>query len=128
MKKFNKNLNMENSINKFYEATEELHNNFVVIRITQGPFKGIEYTYEKIGVEESEDKKSARLIFNPIIVKNTSNVILDDDFYKLCGDVVIDLLDKWIEENNESESRTDYFENPDDKRRLLSQGDPISEE
>lgn len=119
---------MENSTLDLYEATEELYNDFVVIRIKRGPFEGVEYTYEKIGVEESEDKTKAKLIFNPIIVKNPKNAILNDDFFKLAGDVVIDLLEKWIEENNESENRTDDFTNPDDKRRLLSQGDPISEE
>ena len=120
---------MEKSIIDLYEATEELHNGFVVIRIKSGPFEGVQYTYEKIGVEESEDKQTAKLIFNPIIVKNPNEVILGDDFAKVAGDVVMHLLEKWIEENeNESEDRTDNITNPDDQRRLLSQGDPISEE
>lgn len=119
---------MENSINNLYEATEELYNDFVVIRIKSGPFEGIEYTYEKIGVEESSDKKTAKLIFNPIVVKNPKDVIINDDFFKLAGDVVIDLLERWLEENDEPKNRTDDFENPNDKRRLLSQGDPIFEE
>lgn len=119
---------MENSTANLYEATEELHNGFVIIRIKSGPFEGVEYTYEKIGVEESDDKKTARLIFNPIVVKNPKDAILNDDFFKLAGDVVMHLLEKWLEENDEPENRTDDFTNPDDKRRLLSQGDPISEE
>ena len=120
---------MEKSIKDLYEATEELHNGFVIVRIKSGKFEGVEYTYEKIGVEETEDKKSARLIFNPIIVKNPKDVILGEDFFQVAGDVVIDLLEKWIEEqDNEPENRVDHFENPDDQRRLLAQGDPISEE
>lgn len=120
---------MENLIHNLYEATEELHNGFVVIRIKSGLFEGVEYTYEKIGVEETEDKQNARLIFNPIIVKNPKDVILGEEFFKLAGDVVIDLLEKWIEEtNNESENRTDNITNPDDERRLLSQSDPIPQE
>ena len=120
---------MEKSITEMYEATEELHNGFVIVRIKSGQFEGVEYTYEKIGVEESEDKKHAKLIFNPIIVKNPKDAILGEDFFKLAGDVVIDLLEKWIEElDNEPENRIDHFENPDEQRRLLTQGDPISEE
>ena len=119
---------MENLTANLYEATEELHNGFVVVRIKSGPFEGVEYTYEKIGVEETEDKKSARLIFNPIIVKNPKDVILGEDFFQVAGDVVIDLLEKWIEEQDESENRTDDITDPDDKRRLLAQGDPVSEE
>lgn len=120
---------MEKSITELYEATEELHNGFVIIRIKSGEFEGVEYTYEKIGVEESEDKETARLIFNPIVVKNPKDVTLSDEFFKLVGDVVINLLEKWIEEEkNESENRTNNIANPDDERRLLSQGDPISEE
>ena len=129
MNTFKRSLDMENSIVKIYEATEETHNGFVVVRIKSGNFEGVEYTYEKIGVEETEDKKHAKLIFNPIIVKNPNNVILDDEFFKLAGDVIIDLLEKWIEETeNESEDRADNFTNPDDERRLLSQGDPIPQE
>jgi len=120
---------MENLMLNIYEATEQTHNGFVVVRIKTGKFEGVEYTYEKIGVEESEDKKHARLIFNPIVVKNPNNVTLNDEFFKLAGDVVIDLLEKWIEETeNESEDRTNNFTNPDDERRLLSQGDPIPQE
>ena len=84
---------MENLTHNLYEATEELHNGFVIIRIKSGPFEGVEYTYEKIGVEETEDKKNARLIFNPIVVKNPKDVILNEDFFKLVGDVVTDLLE-----------------------------------
>lgn len=119
---------MENSTANLYEATEELHNGYVIVRIKTGPFKGVEYTYEKIGVEETQDKQSARLIFNPIIVKNPNDVKLDEDFFKLAGDVVIDLLEKWIEEQNESENRVSDITDPDDQRRLLAQGDPVSEE
>lgn len=120
---------MENSTAKIYEATEELHNGFVIIRIKSGLFEGVEYTYEKIGVEESDDKKTAKLIFNPIVVKNPNDAILNEDFFKLAGDVVIDLLEKWIEEaENESENRIDNITDPDDERRLLAQGDPVSEE
>ena len=46
----------------------------------------------------------------------------------LAGDIVIELLDNWLEESaNESENRTDDITDIDDKRRFLSQGDPISE-
>lgn len=129
MNESKRNLNMENLMLNIYEATEQTHNGFVVVRIKTGKFEGVEYTYEKIGVEESEDKKHARLIFNPIVVKNPNNVTLNDEFFKLAGDVVIDLLEKWIEETeNESEDRTNNFTNPDDERRLLSQGDPIPQE
>ena len=48
---------MEKSMAELYEATEELHNGFVIIRIKSGLFEGVEYTYEKISVEESEDKQ-----------------------------------------------------------------------
>lgn len=120
---------MENSMSNFYEATEELHNGFVVIRIKIGQFEGVEYTYEKIGVDETPDKQSARLIFNPIVVKNPKNATLGEDFYKFAGDVIIDLLEKWIQEqDNESTNRIDNITNTDDERRLLSQGDPIPQE
>ena len=50
---------MENSIAKIYEYTEKTHNGYVVIRIRHGEYEGVEYTYEKLSVDEGIDKKSA---------------------------------------------------------------------
>jgi hypothetical protein len=121
---------MENLMANLYESTEELHDGFVVIRIKSGPFEGVEYTYGKIGITETDDKKYAKLILNTTVVKNPKNVILEDEFHKVAGDIVLHLLDEWLKEKeeNESENRIDDITEPDDERRLLSQGDPISEE
>ena len=79
-------------------------------------------------MDEGIDKKSARLNFNINLVENPKEVIIGEEFYMLAGDIVIELLDNWLEESaNESENRTDDITDIDDKRRLLSQGDPISE-
>ena len=119
---------MENSIAKIYEYTEKTHNGYVVIRIRHGEYEGVEYTYEKLSVDEGIDKKSARLNFNINLVENPKEVIIGEEFYMLAGDIVIELLDNWLEESaNESENRTDDITDIDDKRRFLSQGDPISE-
>ena len=120
---------MEKSISDLYEASDQTHENFVIIRIKDGPYIGIEYTYGKISVSESDDKTTAKFIFDPVIVKNPNNVKLDDVFFKLVGDILGNLLKKWIEEtDDEFEDRTDNITDIDDKRKLLSQGDPIFKE
>ena len=129
MKQFKRILNMEKPISDLYEASDQTHENFVIIRIKDGPYIGIEYTYGKISVSESDDKTTAKFIFDPVIVKNPNNVKLDDVFFKLVGDILGNLLEKWIEEtDDEFEDRTDNITDIDDKRKLLSQGDPIFKE
>lgn len=129
MKKFKWNLSMEKSISDLYEATEQTHEDYVIIRITDGPYRGVEYTYGNISVAESEDKSQAKLVFDPTVVKNPNDAKLDEAFFNLVGDVLVNVLEKWIEETkDEFEDRTDDITKPDDKRKLLSQGDPIFEE
>jgi hypothetical protein len=120
---------MEKSISDLYEASDQTHEDFVIVRIKDGPYVGVEYTYGKISVSESEDKTAAKFIFDPIIVKNPNDVKLDDVFFKLVGDVLVNLLENWIEETkDEFEDRTDNITDIDDERKLLSQGDPIFKE
>ena len=68
-------------------------------------------------------------MFDPTVVKNPNDAKLDEAFFNLVGDVLVNVLEKWIEETkDEFEDRTDDITKPDDKRKLLSQGDPIFEE
>jgi len=129
MKSFRRNLSMEKSIKSLYEATEQIHNGFVVIKISSGLFEGIEFSYGKIDIKEDKENDRAVLHYKIDLVKNPNNVTLDEKFDKITGDIIVDLLEDWLEENeNEFEDRIDNITNPDDKRKLLSQGDPISEE
>jgi hypothetical protein len=120
---------MEKSIKSLYEATEQVHNGFVVIKINSGKFEGIEFSYGKIDIKEDKENDRAVLHYKIDLVKNPNDVTLDEKFDQLTGDIVVDLLEDWLEENeNEFEDRVDDITDTDDKRKLLSQGDPISEE
>lgn len=102
------------------------------IRITQGPFAGVEYAYGKVGAEEQGDG-SAVLSFEYVILETTeacSRDLLDnsEEFKTHIGDILSDLIiDEVKETENASESRDDNTSKSTDQRAVRASGYSVSE-
>ena len=74
-------------------------NNFQVIRIIKGLFKGVEFTYGGVAFEETDDE--LKMSFEHNIVNDY--ILADahqDSFKKITGDILIAILDEQMLNNS----------------------------
>ena len=91
---------------------EKQNSDFTSIKIEDGPYKGVIYTYGKVSVEEpTEDNGNATLTFDfkveevpPVFGKSCEEIENDETFSPLIGDILVGILEESTKENNEESS------------------------
>jgi len=76
--------------NKYFEVTDRLIDNVSIIRITDGEFEGVEFTFGSVAVEPDGD--SARLKFEYNIVTGEHLIDPLDRFKNLICDILTDIM------------------------------------
>lgn len=76
--------------NKYFEVTDRLINNVSVIRITDGEFEGVEFTFGAVSV--SEENETAKLSFEYNLISDDNLIEPEDRFQNLIGSILSDIM------------------------------------
>lgn len=84
-----------------YVVLENKHNGMHAIKLTEGAFEGIIYTYGKVSFDEDEENDTVRIAFEYEIIDNASKGMTDmKPFENYIGKILEELIHQGIEENN----------------------------
>ena len=82
-------------------VTENIHNGLQAIKLTEGAFEGIIYTYGKVSIDADEENDSATLKFDYEILDYAEKGLSDKKpFEKYIGNILEHLIHEGIQENN----------------------------
>ena len=82
------------------KTVESKYNGVQALRLTEGPFEGIIYTYGKVSFDENATDKVA-LHFEYDIWDNAGKQFTDPaPFEKYIGDILVEMIHRGIEDNN----------------------------
>jgi|TARA_Y100000310_G_scaffold338646_1_gene428881 hypothetical protein len=87
------------------------------IRIDEGPYKGIVYTYGIVGFEESEEEDNLHIPFSYDIINNPNrvDVLEDEDFHSIMSRILNCILTYNVKRQADAresrENNTDEFSN-----------------
>ena len=88
--------------NKPYKILEEIEveDNFAVLEITEGNYKGFRYHYEKVKVDEIDDQAVLRFSYNEVCDGNKTTFSEEKEFEleQLLGDILVDIITIYSEE------------------------------
>lgn len=73
-----------------------------VIKILDENFKGVAVSVGKVSINASEDKEEATLSYDYDLVEVPEGIEITEDFNKLLGDIIIDILETKLENNPDS--------------------------
>lgn len=100
-------MNLNDIITFVEKPSSELYS----LKVLQGPYSGVIYTYGKVNVKENEDLSSAKLKFKfmievapaPYTIKELEE---DTDFKNFMGDVLTELLEEKIHNDELTDGNT----------------------
>jgi len=78
-----------------YEVLDKQINGFAVIRISEGEFQGVQYTYGALSIEEDTVNDVAKLKFEYDIIEGSVNDV--SGFESLIAVILHDTLDTQVE-------------------------------
>ena len=86
-----------------YKFVENKDKTWTGIGLTEeaGKYQGVVYRYGEVKVIENEEKTEASLQFEFDVLDSNGlpKEMFDDDFYKVIGDVLTDILEKQMKED-----------------------------
>jgi|TARA_R110000868_G_scaffold123970_7_gene327996 hypothetical protein len=98
-------------ISEFYTYVENKDKSWTGIGLTEkaGKFQGVVYKYGKVNVKENEEKTEASLQFDWDVLDSNGlpKEMMDDDFFKLIGDILQDIIHKQMNEGELQYVNTD---------------------
>jgi hypothetical protein len=84
-----------------YQVLEHKHSGLQAIKLTEGAYEGIIYTYGKVSFDPNEENDTLHLKFEYEILENADRGMTDmKPFEKYIGDILEELLHQGVEENN----------------------------
>ena len=60
------------------------------IKIKDGKYQDMAWEYGKVSFDENSDE--LKLSFDYIIIENPNEIVVDDDLYKLMGDILVEII------------------------------------
>jgi len=88
---------------KIYELTDNNSGNgFVILRITEGEFKNVEFAFDTVKLNEGEDENASNMTINFDVLKSPDQRSCQDmenmeSFHKIIGDIIVDILEEYID-------------------------------
>lgn len=86
------------NINDVFEVTDKLIHHTATILITAGEFKGIEFTYGAVALEEQNNK--AVLKFDYTVVAGAELITNETKFKQLTGDILTCIMENQLSDNS----------------------------
>jgi hypothetical protein len=87
--------------NPRYVVVESKKDGLQAIKLTEGAFSGIMYTYGKVSFDEDEVNDKVHLRFDyEILHQNKNNLFDKTSFEQYIGDILQELIHEGIEQNN----------------------------
>lgn len=84
-----------------YQVLEHKHSGLQAIKLTEGAYEGIIYTYGKVSFEEDEQNDKLHLKFEYELLDNADKGITDMKLFEsYIGDILEELLHQGVAENN----------------------------
>jgi len=84
-----------------YQVLEHKHSGLQAIKLTEGAFEGIIYTYGKVSFDPDEKNDKLHLKFEYEILENGDKGMTDmKPFEAYIGDILQELLHQGVEQNN----------------------------
>ena len=85
--------------NKRYTFAQRQQDDYTCIKLTEGKYKDIIYSYGKVGFKPKGDSDQMGVIFDYTIQRNPNDVDWDNqDFIDYIGDVLVEIMDKQLKE------------------------------
>lgn len=83
-----------------YEVTQKVtHDGFHILKLIEGKFAGVEYSYSKVAFEEGED--DAKLVFDyEVYDGHQISEKMADEFSNTIGDILVQILKEQVEKND----------------------------
>lgn len=88
---------------KNYELTDNNSDNgLAILRITEGEFKNVEFAFDTVNLNESEDEDTSSMTINFDVLKSPDERSCQDienmeSFHKIIGDIIVDILEEYID-------------------------------
>lgn len=88
---------------KIYELTDNNSDNgLVILRITEGEFKNVEFAFDTVKLNEGEDENESNMTINFDVLKSPDQRSCQDienmeSFHKIIGDIIVDILEEYID-------------------------------
>ena len=60
------------------------------IKIDKGKYKGLVWEYGKVTFDENQEE--LKLSFDYTIIENPTETVVDDDLYRLMGDILVEII------------------------------------
>jgi len=115
-----------------YVVRDNDESKFTAIRIDEGKFKDTVYLYDEVQVGKEMEDGSLNMHFTIRVAQSTNEnpFEFEDEFHKICGDILISCLEKGIRKEDEVDIiyRDHDSKSLVDQRRLQQEGITISEE
>lgn len=93
-------LTMKNNLRN-YVTVQNRSNGHDAIKLTDGAYEGIIYSYGKVGFEEDETNDALKISFEYEVLDYSDKVITDmKPFEKYIGDILQELIHEGIANNN----------------------------
>ncbi len=86
-----------------FKLRPDVDSHFTGIEILEGDYEGCVYYYGKTQLIEDEDEYGTtfmRVKFDYNMVENPNNKSEDQDFINCAGDILVDILDRQLEEDD----------------------------
>lgn len=87
---------MTDIISESFEITEKAVSGFKIIRVKQGKFAGVEYTYGAVGINFPDGDDSAPHLSYEVTVLHGVADLEDEDFVRLTGDILFSIIDQQL--------------------------------
>ena len=88
---------------KIYELTDNNSDNgLVILRITEGEFKNVEFAFDTVKLNEGEDENTPNMTIYFDVLKSPDERSCQDienmeSFHKIIGDIIVDILEEYID-------------------------------
>jgi hypothetical protein len=98
-------------LSKLYTYVENKDQTWTGIGLTQeaGKYQGVVYRYGEVKIVEDENGENATLQFEWDVLDSNGlpKEMIGEDFFKLIGDILVDIMEKQIEEDSLQYVNTD---------------------
>lgn len=88
---------------KIYElADNNSDKGLVILRITEGEFKNVEFAFDAVKLNDDEDENTSNMTINFDVLKSPDERSCQDienmeSFHKIIGDIIVDILEEYID-------------------------------
>ncbi len=104
---------MKNETHPKYEYVEDANNKELeCIKITEGKYDGFVYQYGQVSINEEDSDQEASLNFNYRIEEDVKDSDADE-LQNVLGDILVDILEKHVEETEKFNVETKEIETND---------------